>query len=419
MIVKQLTLIDITRLTSRKKFPTLSGIDRVILAYSEWLELREAPPIKLRHDFYSLDDVSNNRRKGSFLSKVFSLKRRIRRSKLVSECSDLINTEYEQLQDLDISTGSKYFKIDNHLTQQLEKLDHAIYFSIGHDVLIRHSYLEWLKSIPLMKKVFFIHDTIPLDYPEYCRHEESGRHKLRIFNAHIYGDLLIVNSHYTAERLEYWRKSWGLRQVPVQVINIGVETIEKKSEVPSAPPGGPYFVVLGTIEPRKNHLLLLNVWRSMLETCDSSRIPKLLIIGRMGWEVEMVQRILDRNYRLHEFVKVRHDVKDEDMWPILQGANALLFPSFVEGWGMPLVEALHNGVPAICSDIPALREAGQDLADYCSPLNGEAWKDLIMDYVENPEGKRAEQIERIKKFKAPTWQKHFEDLKSIINNIQQ
>lgn len=410
-------LIDVTRL-SRRKNQQPSGIDRVIIAYRNWLEHSKKPLVRLKFDFYGVSIANEPSR--SLLQKVnlstlqIVAKRIARKRKPFTKLS---KDGYNGTKSLDISVNSDRWEISKQLNEKIDPSEQSLFFSIGHDVLIRHSYLEWLKSFPKMKKVFFIHDTIPLDFPEYCRHEESGRHKLRIYNAHIYGDVLIVNSQYTADRLEYWRDLWKLRRVPVHVINIGVESIEDKTQIKPATAETPYFVVLGTIEPRKNHLLLLNVWRSLLETHDPSDIPKLLFIGRMGWEVEMVQRLLDRNPRLQEFVEVKHGVKDVDLWPILKGSRALLFPSFVEGWGMPLVEALHHGVPAICSDNPALREAGQDMADYCSPINGEAWKELIIDYTKHPDGRRAEQVQRIKEFKAPTWEEHFQALEQIIDDL--
>lgn len=409
-----LNIIDNTRIRSRKKIVSPSGIDRVIEAYSNWLALLDAPLLNVYHSFGGLSMGKSRRLSFSRLSTVVH---KFKKQQFLSKCINLVDEDYHKLQKLDVSNHQAQFRVERELAAKADSSEMVFYFSIGHDVLTRHSYLEWLGGVPGMKKVFFIHDTIPLDYPEYCRHEESGKHKLRVYNAHLYGDLLIVNSQYTADRLEYWRGFWNLEKVPVHVLNIGVEVTETADEkvIDSS---DPYFVMLGTIEPRKNHLLLLNVWRSIIaDAMSEAEVPKLLIIGRMGWEVEMVERLLERNAELRKYVEFRHDVADADLWPVLKGARALLFPSFVEGWGMPVVEALHHGVPAICSDIQSLREASASLADYCSPINGEAWKSLILDYTTDSSSMRHGQIGRIKNFKAPTWEEHFSKLELILKDL--
>jgi glycosyltransferase involved in cell wall biosynthesis len=67
------------------------------------------------------------------------------------------------------------------------------------------------------------------------------------------------------------------------------------------------------------------------------------------------------------------------MLSLIQNTQALLFPSFAEGWGMPLAEALTLNTAAICSDLPALRECGRTHSIYLNPLDGLAWKAAILN----------------------------------------
>jgi hypothetical protein len=92
---------------------------------------------------------------------------------------------------------------------------------------------------------------------------------------------------------------------------------------------------------------------------------------------------------------------------LLQGARALLFPSFVEGYGLPLAEALALGVPAICSDLPALREVGGAVPDYLDPLDGPGWRRLILDYAGENSAFRQAQLARLVDWSAPSWDAHF------------
>jgi len=177
-----------------------------------------------------------------------------------------------------------------------------------------------------------------------------------------------------------------------------------------------YFVVIGTIEPRKNHLLLLNLWRELIKELDHNKIPKLIIIGKRGWENENIIDMIDRCDSLNGYVHELSNLSDKELFGILKGSKALLFPSFVEGWGMPLVEAMTLNVPVICSDIPVFKEAGQGLADYISPINGEAWGEVVLNYTKKDSSLRTAQLDRLKKFKTPQWDAHFNKLDTLLDS---
>jgi glycosyltransferase involved in cell wall biosynthesis len=96
----------------------------------------------------------------------------------------------------------------------------------------------------------------------------------------------------------------------------------------------------------------------------------------------------------------------------------LLFPSFAEGYGLPLAEALALGVPAICSDLPALREVGGAAAEYLDPLDGLGWRRLILAYAAADSApERQAQIARLSTWAAPSWQDHFALLDPWIENL--
>jgi Glycosyltransferase len=136
----------------------------------------------------------------------------------------------------------------------------------------------------------------------------------------------------------------------------------------------PYCVVLGTIEPRKNHLLLLHIWR---EFAAEPAPPTLVIVGRRGWENEMVVDILDRCAAIAPIVREFGDLADAEAQALLAGARALLLPSFAEGLGLPLLEAGAAGTPCIVSDLPAFREVAPAGARFLSPIDGPGWKQAI------------------------------------------
>ena len=155
---------------------------------------------------------------------------------------------------------------------------------------IAHSGLESLEygfqmSRRSLRGVFFLHDLIPLSHPEYCRAGEDGRHQRRLQTMLSAGRGLVVNSAATRDALEAHAVSLGHR-VPRCVV-APLPPAHFPAPGRGQPLEKPYFVVLGTIEPRKNHLLLLQVWRQLVEELGESA-PHLVIVGQRGWECEQV-----------------------------------------------------------------------------------------------------------------------------------
>ena len=127
--------------------------------------------------------------------------------------------------------------------------------------------------------------------------------------------------------------------------------------------------------------------------------------------------MLERCPALRDRVVEHAGLPDRAVARLLAGARALLLPSFAEGFGMPVTEALAARVPVICSDLPALREAGDRVAEYLDPLDGPAWMEAILDYAAARSGRRAAQFERLAGWTAPSWEAHLEAAIALVDQI--
>ncbi len=145
-------------------------------------------------------------------------------------------------------------------------------------------------------------------------------------------------------------------------------------------PGRPYFVMLGTIEGRKNHLLMLNIWSEMARRLGTD-CPRLVVIGQRGWESEQAVDMLDRSDEIRGHVIELSRCDDAQLNAYMANARALLFPSFVEGYGLPLVEALGAGTPVIASNLNVFLELAGDIPEYLSPIDGLGWSQMIEAYA--------------------------------------
>ena len=286
-------------------------------------------------------------------------------------------------------------------------------FNTGHTGLERLTYPARLRRMAV-RPVFFIHDLIPISHPEYCRPGELEKHVLRMHNALEVASGIIANSQATLEELVDFAASAGQPMPPAVVAPLGAARLPQPS--PARPLVEPYFVMLGTIEARKNHLLILQVWRRLVATLGE-RTPRLVIIGQRGWECENVVDLLERCPSLRGVVIELSSCTDADVATYLSHAQALLFPSFAEGYGMPLVEALLLGLPVIASDLPAFREIAGEVPEYVDPLDALGWLAKIVAYAAPGAPARTQQLARIEQFRAPTWDAHFELVDTFLETL--
>lgn len=264
------------------------------------------------------------------------------------------------------------------------------------------------------KPLFLVHDLIPLTHPEHCRAGERDRHAARMETVLDVACGVIANSEATLEELRRYARKKGKPMPAAVAAPLAPWPLPPPS--PERPLDGPYFVMLGTIEPRKNHWLMLQLWRRLVERYGQ-RAPSLVIIGRRGWEYENVEDMLERCEALRGKVFERNACIDAEVSTFLRHAQALLFPSFAEGYGMPLAEALAAGVPVIASDLPVFHAIAGDIPEYVDPLDAPRWMGLIEHYARDGNSAREAQKARMAGFRARTWKEHFEVVEAFVESL--
>lgn len=285
-----------------------------------------------------------------------------------------------------------------------------ILINMDHSGLERPDYAARVRRHGL-RPIFFLHDLIPITYPEYSRPGEANKHWQRLMTMAACARAIVVNSSATQTAYAEWMRAEGLRLPPCVVAPLAPANLPSPSGM--QPLVGPYFVVLGTIEPRKNHLLLLHLWRELVAEFGNAA-PKLVVIGQRGWECEQVIDMLERCEALRGFVEERSGCTDAELATWLHHAQALLFPSFAEGYGIPLVEALSLGVPVIASNLPVFRELAADIPLYLDPLDGPGWKRAVMAFASPGSVERESQRARMAGWQAPTWSQHFDRVEELM-----
>ena len=379
-------LLDVTRLIWRRwrgRYPT--GIDRVCLAYLS--HFRDRSQAVVHHERF----------------------RRILDRDASMELFELLEDPGPRFRRK-LATGAlrhlRHFKDEGH---------GRLYLNVGHTGLNSPGFRTWLDRADV-RPVYLVHDLIPITHPQFCRPGEEAKHRERMRTVLASATGVIGNSNATLGELSAFAEQERLPMPESIAAWLGAEPLPFPLPEQVDVPERPTFVTLGTIEARKNHLFLLGIWSQLIETLGD-QAPQLLIIGQRGWEAEPVFDRLDHDDSLKGHVIELGQSSDDQLAIHLATARALLFPSFVEGYGLPLIEAFSAGVPVIASDLPVFREIGGDIPDYLGPADALGWNDAIFRYARPDDAARNAQLERMKSFREPDWDGHFDAVETWLRRF--
>ena len=393
-------LLDLTRLVSRLGRGPLTGIDRVEYAYLTNLAARPVPLFGLVRSAagWLLLNTEGCRRLAALVVGQAELPPADLVSRLMHRKDPIRARAETAARQLAIARATR-----PGLARLLRRLPQgASYLNVGHANLTDRS-LAALARAGLSATVL-IHDTIPLDHPEFARPGtvDPFRDRLAAVAAHA---TRVVHLTAAARALTEAQLARLGRVPPGLVAPNGVDL--PKPDTTALPNGldltPPYFVALGTIEPRKNHAFLLDLWQRL-----PAPVPRLFIIGNRGWADAALLARLDALPKDGP-VQVLHGLTDGAVAALLAGARALLAPSLAEGFGLPPVEAASLGTPVIATDLAVTRELLGNMAVYLPPSDIYSWMEIIVRQASAPPIRSAEPPS----WKAPTWGDHFKTVLSL------
>ena len=230
-----------------------------------------------------------------------------------------------------------------------------------------------------------IHDVVPLHHPQWTTKRTRSMHGRKYRNAALTCDVVFANSAFTAadfaDSLDF-----PLDRVLVAHPGIGADF---SADGPAADLGAPYILTVATLEPRKNLGTLVDAFALLADT-DLS----LVVVGGQGWGE---QPQLDRP----GIVRLGY-VSDQELARLYRGAQAVVYPSRFEGFGMPITEAMASGAPVVVSAHESMDEASGDAAIRADPESPQAIAAAIREALVRRDELRVKGIERARQF---TWRR--------------
>jgi alpha-1,2-rhamnosyltransferase len=266
-------------------------------------------------------------------------------------------------------SGGLLFSILASFAKLCLKFSARINFSPG-DILVVIEYPSSpsrLESITAAKKkgvkfIAVIHDCVPLTHPEfYLRDKKFFTDYFEWTLAHADGVMSV--SAFSKNEIESRITSSG--RPWVDYFYLGGDFIHRSSKSPRASFAQvfsrPCFLMVGTIAPHKNHKQVLD---AMDVLWHDEKDIHLLIIGKVGWQTDEFMERVAKHPQLGKKLFIFHELDDGDLSYAYAHAHALIAASYVEGFGLPVVEALGRGLSVIASDIPVFREIAKTATDF-------------------------------------------------------
>ncbi len=204
-----------------------------------------------------------------------------------------------------------------------------------------------------IKRITFIHDLTPIIYPQYHNFWSSALQKLLLPRILRKSHLVLANSESTKRDLE---RIYPFTKDKIQKIDFGVPEFslgKLDGNEESTLSTKPIFLFVGTIEPRKNLETLLEAFRIYKESEQDD--SELLIIGKNGWKSDNFFSKLDR-HSYKEDIKQLGFVSDLELKKYYSECKFFIYPSFYEGFGFPVLEALLHGASCIIANNSSLSE---------------------------------------------------------------
>ncbi len=248
-----------------------------------------------------------------------------------------------------------------------------------------------------------VYDLIPELFPEWALRGADGAYRAWLRETVPAADAVFTISDCTAADLRRCLTAAGKNFAHPAVLPVGSIAPVDTEGLPS-PIANPYVLLVSTMEIRKNHLLMFRVWRQLLETLPAGEVPDLVFAGKIGWLTEDFRQQLNNCNWLDGKIKFLASPSEPELAALYRHCLFTVFPSFYEGWGLPVSESLTFGKTVAASNRSSIPEAGKNFCAYFNPDNLDDAYGVIANLILHPPAREELESHIAQNFAPPTWQ---------------
>jgi glycosyltransferase involved in cell wall biosynthesis len=268
--------------------------------------------------------------------------------------------------------------------------------------------------------VLICYDIIPLMFPHYFK--ELDVELLRVyFNAAFpIADLVVFISRTAEADTRSYCAAHGIPLRATAICSLGANAgaIAPAERLPVGLEPGRYALMVGTIEPRKGHRMVLTIWNDLLVSGIPQRARfKLAFAGREGGMVGDLMLDLRKTCEVTDSLQVVTDADDATLALLYRHAAFCLLPSRYEGFGLPAVEAFFHGKAVLASTGGALPEVVRDFSPCLDPDDAAEWRRKLKLWIENPAAREPYETRIRTSFRHPKWDEAAEKFFALVQNV--
>jgi glycosyltransferase involved in cell wall biosynthesis len=253
-------------------------------------------------------------------------------------------------------------------------------------------------------KVFLMcYDLIPIYQPHFIMPGYSQKFKEYFRDLLACPDMIFAISEESQKQLLRYARETNSPIPPTQVVRLGVTIHPHLHKSIPQLVSRPFILTVSTVEVRKNHRLLYQAWTRMRSDPDFPEPPHLVMVGRRGWRVDDLLDEMSKNPDVRDFIHHFENISDEELEWLYGNCLFTVFPSFYEGFGLPVLESLAHGKCCISSNTSSLPEAGQGLTQLLDPLDFAAWYTAIKALVFDEDMRRDNEAQIRAGFTMSSW----------------
>jgi glycosyltransferase involved in cell wall biosynthesis len=266
----------------------------------------------------------------------------------------------------------------------------------------------------------FIHDLIPILSPEHVLNGVPKHFLHWLTQLASNTDLFLTNSLATKLDLDAWLDR-NASNVESRVMTLAHqfgdsprsfnERFETNEDVGANVLNAarlPYVLCVGTLESRKNIWNLAHVWKQVhVKLGDGT--PRLVFAGNPGWLRDDFDDFIRGTGSLYGYIRVLERPNDAELAFLYKNSLFSVFPSYKEGWGLPIGESLWFGRPVVCSNVSSMPEVGGSLADYVDPTSRDSIEAAVIKMITDS-SYREERAAEIVEASLRTWSDVADDL---------